>query len=228
MSDAFREGRRDGRRLSAVVYDTIREKLLTGQWEGGEVIPVDSIKAELGVSKQPVMEALRRLSVDGLVDVVPQVGCRVAKYPLEEAVDFFNVFATTEAEIAAIAVLRHTPQQLARLREANRRLADAIDSSGTPQADLYLVHNREFHSIVQEMTHSPVLFRTSSRMWDLSDLLIASARKGAALATEIHDRCVEHDRIIDAVANGDQEAARREMHAHIVRNTPMLERISQA
>jgi DNA-binding GntR family transcriptional regulator len=227
MSDAFRGGRTDGRRLNAVVYDVIRERLLTGQWEGGEMIPIDAIKAELGISKQPVMEALRRLSVDGLVEVVPQVGCRVSAYPLEQAIDFFNVFATTEAEIASIAVLRHTPRELERLREANRRLESAIDAEGEPQAQLYLVYNREFHSVVQDMTHSPILLRTSARMWDLCDLLIATAGKGAALASELRERCTEHDRIIDAMATGDREAARAEMHAHIVRNIPMLEKMSE-
>jgi DNA-binding GntR family transcriptional regulator len=227
MSEALRLGRTDGRRLNAVVYDVVRERLLTGQWASGEVIPIDAIKAELGVSKQPVMEALRRLSVDGLVEVVPQVGCRVAEYPLREAIDFFGVFATTEAEIASIAVLRHTPEELVRLRDANRRLAAAIDDEAGPQANRYLSFNREFHGIIQDMTHSPILLRTSTRMWDLCDLLIATAQKGASLASEVRERCADHDRIIEAIAAGDQDAARAEMHGHIARNIPMLERMPQ-
>jgi DNA-binding GntR family transcriptional regulator len=211
-----------GRRLSAIVYDVVRERVLSGLWRAGESIPIDQLKIELGVSKQPVMDALRRLSVDGLVEVIPQVGCRVAEYSSMEAVDFFNVFATTEAEITAIAVSRHTAPQVAQLRELNAAIGESLEGDPMNRASGYLALNRQFHGVIQEMSRSPILLRTSSRMWDICDLLIMTSTAGIPLATDVHERHQEHERIIAAIADGDQDAARAEMHGHIVRNIPMI------
>src|SRR5215470_3244264 len=69
-----------GRRLAPVVYDLLKERLLEGEFQAGERLSVEALKAEFGVSKQPVMEALRRLSSEGLVEIIPQVGCRIPVY----------------------------------------------------------------------------------------------------------------------------------------------------
>ena len=66
--------RRTGGPLNHAVYDMLRERLLEGRYPAGTRLPTDDLRAELGVSKQPVMEALRRLAADGVVQIVPQVG----------------------------------------------------------------------------------------------------------------------------------------------------------
>jgi hypothetical protein len=66
--------RRAGGPLNQAVYDVLRERLLEGRYPAGTRLPTDDLRSELGVSKQPVMEALRRLAADGMVQIVPQVG----------------------------------------------------------------------------------------------------------------------------------------------------------
>ena len=61
------------------------------------------------------MEALRRLAADGMVEIVPQVGCLVTGYDLHEVEDFYLVFGGFEGSIAGIAALRRTDEQLAEL-----------------------------------------------------------------------------------------------------------------
>ena len=80
---------RRGMRLGPVAYQQIKEQLLEGRWAAGERLSLETFKSELGVSKQPVMEALRRLDADGLVEIIPQVGCRVVSYKPQEVSDFF-------------------------------------------------------------------------------------------------------------------------------------------
>ena len=67
--------RRTGGPLNHAVYDLLKERLLEGHYPAGTRLPTDDLRLELGVSKQPVMEALRRLSADGMIEIVPQVGC---------------------------------------------------------------------------------------------------------------------------------------------------------
>jgi len=64
---------RGASRLNHVVYDQIKERLMEGRYAAGERLSAETLRVEFGVSKHPLMEALRRLSSDGLVEIVPQV-----------------------------------------------------------------------------------------------------------------------------------------------------------
>src|SRR5262245_57847238 len=115
---------RTGQRLSQVLLDELRERLLGGRYPVGTRISIEEVKAEFGVSKQPVMDAMRRLEATGIVQIVPQSGCRVAHYSAQEIRDFFNLFGRFEGEIAAAAATRRSDAQLIDLDDAWRRIAD--------------------------------------------------------------------------------------------------------
>jgi DNA-binding GntR family transcriptional regulator len=213
----------DGRRLSSYVYDALRERLLSGELHGGDNLAVEEIKSELGVSKQPVMDALRRLEAGGLVQIIPQVGCRVLSYTPEEVSDFFNIFSSLEAETTAVAARRHTPQQVEQLCELNEQIRLAAqDRDLDRRAQSYLHLNRRFHTVIQDMTRSAMVVRLSTQMWDVCDFLIASSGGTTSLAEEVHDRYEDHIRIIESIKNLDVDSARAEMRQHIERNVPML------
>lgn len=214
----------NGRRLGSYVYDTVKERLLEGQWRAGEFIGVEALKAELGVSKQPVMDALRRLAGDDLVQIIPQVGCQVPIYPPDEVSDFFKLFASLESEAATIAAARRSEPEIARLTAINAEIGTyrAI-SDPRDRVHHYRTLNREFHQVILEMAHSSVVTRTSSRMWDMSDLLIIALGGTDPLADDIEARHAEHEVIIEALRARDAEGVRDQMHAHILRNVVMLQ-----
>jgi DNA-binding GntR family transcriptional regulator len=226
--DAMAAATSQGRGLAPYIYDVIKERLLNGEWTAGQSITVETLRAELGVSKQPVMVALRRLAVDGLVEVVPQVGCRVLRYRPEEVSDFFRMFASLEAEAAAIASERRTVPQIEELMLVNGSIGAAAQLSNPKErARQYRALNRRFHAIVLEMAQSAVVSRTSNRMWDLSDLLINAASVAHPVAGEVRERHADHERIIVALKAQDSTATRDEMRAHILRNITMLQVASE-
>ena len=90
----------------------------------GSRISIEEVKTEFGVTKQPVMDAMRRLEAVGIVQIVPQSGCRVAHYTAQEVLDFFNLFGRFEGEVAAAAATRRTDAQLAELDAAWQRIED--------------------------------------------------------------------------------------------------------
>ena len=112
---------RGGSRLNHAVYDQLKERLLEGRYTAGERLSTEALRTEFGVSKQPVMEALRRLAGDGLIEVVPQVGSRVATYSPREVSDFFVMFGGFEGTIASIAALRRTARSWTSWRTSPRR-----------------------------------------------------------------------------------------------------------
>lgn len=64
--------RRGTSRLNNAVYDQLKERLMEGMYPAGERLSAEGLRTEFGVSKQPVMESLRRLAADGLVEIPPR------------------------------------------------------------------------------------------------------------------------------------------------------------
>lgn len=219
---------REAPRLGLHVYEGVKERLLGGEWPAGQLIQVETLRRDFGTSKQPIMEAMRRLASDGLIEIIPQVGCRVPVYSRTEIEDFFTVFASVEAETVAAATVRRTPDQLRALRAINARmeLVSVVDVS--ERARRYRLINREFHAVILEMAHSSVFSRTSRQMWDMSDLLINGAALDSPIADEVDERHDEHESIIGAVRDSDPDSARSYMRGHILRNIAMLERSASA
>lgn len=205
-----------GQRLSVAVLDVLKERLLDGDYAAGSRISIEDVKAEFGVSKQPVMEAMRRLEAIGIVQIVPQSGCRVAQYSPREIRDFFKLFGRFEGEIAAAAASRRTDEQIAELDAA----WDAIgELSGDMEAEhrsrQYRFRNREFHLAIHRMAHSRVMAELSERMWDMSDFFISTVGGKVAIGNAVDHRNHDHDVIRGAIRSGSSEIARVAMQAHI-------------
>src|SRR5262245_65233875 len=103
-------GRRDH------VYEHIKQLMFAGVYRPGMQIEVEKIAGDLDVSRQPVMDALKRLNFDGFVTIIPQVGCRVRTYKPEEVSDFFRIVASVEALAVELAAKRATPDDITRMQ----------------------------------------------------------------------------------------------------------------
>jgi DNA-binding GntR family transcriptional regulator len=209
-----------GQRLAAVVYDDIKEQLLDGTFRKGNWLEVERLRAEFQVSKQPVMDALRRLAAEGLVEIIPQVGCRVPSYSIPEILDFFTVFGAVEATVAAMAAQRVTDQQLVSLGAVNKEIRSLLKVKDPAyRSHAYRTLNRQFHAVVATYVDTNV----SSRLWDMSDLIINTAGVERPLATAIRARYEDHEQVIEAISAKDSEAAHASMHAHILATVSIID-----
>lgn len=203
--------------MSHVILEELRERLLSGYYPIGSRISIEGVKAEFGVSKQPVMDAMRRLEAIGIVEIVPQSGCRVMKYPAQEIEDFFALFGRFEGEIAATAAIRRSQTQLVEMDTALRRLAEVEEiEDPVARSSGYRVHNRGFHLVVHQMSHSSIMGDLSGRMWDLSDFFIYSVGGARVLSDRVHSRNDDHHLIGTAIRSGNAEVARVAMESHIL------------
>jgi len=174
------------------------------------------IAQELGVSKQPVLTAMRQIEAIGLVEIVPQSGCRVAQFSEREVRHFFEAFAASEAELAGLAAEHRTPAQL----DVLRMTWSEIEGLGTNTPDalsVYLNLNRAFHRCVHEMAASRPAALASAGMWDLCDFLVGTlgGSRAAGMAAE---RNAEHLLILEAIEAGALQLARDRMRDHICTN----------
>jgi DNA-binding GntR family transcriptional regulator len=205
-------------RLGELAQQEIKGRLLDGIYTPGQKLVVEDLSAEFGVSRQPIMEALRVLSAEGLVTIIPQVGCRVASYGAQEVRDFFALFATMEGAVAALAATRRTDADLRALNEISARIGALLDEEDlTERAHSYRIRNREFHAQIHAMADSAIIADLSRRMWNLSDFLINTAE----LTNPLHSiarRHLDHQSVQQALEAKDGELARRTMEDHILAN----------
>lgn len=182
----------------------------------GSRVPIEALKAEFGVSKQPIMEALRRLETIGLVEIEPRSGCRVRTYAPQEARDFFTVFASFEGEIAAAAALRHDAEHVDQLDEALALLHHVEHNADTDERGReHFAQNARFHGVIHSMSRSPLVADLSRRMWYLSDFLMYGYAGADMIARAVTARNHDHDLIRTAIVDRNDVVAKAAMEQHI-------------
>jgi DNA-binding GntR family transcriptional regulator len=188
--------------VRAQAANELRDRILTGRLQPGDRLDLEELTAEFGISRTPIREALLELSYEGLVAITPRSGMAVVGITPEDAVDNFAVLAALAGKAAEMATARITPDELAGLHV----LAEAIGGS-----DDVVTANRRFHRAVNQAARSPRLLTY------LRQAVRVVPGNYFELFPEQEERSRrEHAALLDAMEQGDAEAARAVMEAHVL------------
>lgn len=204
------------RGLSDRVYEHVKQLLFEAKYLPGAWLPIDQIAADLSVSRQPVMDSMKRLAVDGFVSIVPQVGCQVRAYGQEEISDFYRLFAFGEALVTEMATQRATREDLIKLKVVSQQIGALGKQKLSHQelAHLYRSLNRVFHSEIRRMAHSPSVTEVVERMGDRSDFFVAASGR-PMFGETLKEAHQEHEQVLKAMEKRDAAAAALAIHTHI-------------
>jgi len=195
--------------LRQAVYDALAEMIITRELQPGEHLVENELAAQLGVSRQPVREALQRLQNEGWVDLRPALGAFVHVPTDAEADQLLAVRTLLEAESARLAARQATPEQVEHLWELQRTGEKALaaeDQEGLVAA------NAALHKYVVLMSGNTVLadlIASVDRRVRWYYLPIARARG--------KDAWDEHANLIDAIARRNSRRAGDLMRRHTER-----------
>jgi DNA-binding GntR family transcriptional regulator len=198
-------------RLRTMVFD---RELAPGQW-----IDEKALASAWAISRTPLREALKVLAAEGLVELVPQRGCRVVELGDDEAQDLFPVMALLEGRCALEAVAKATPADIAALRALHDELerhAAAHDLEG------YYRANHVFHSRVQALADNRWLDRVTGDLRKFVRLLRGRQLK---LPGRLQASINEHRVLIDAFTQRDGARAERAMHDHLMAQLAALQKL---
>jgi DNA-binding GntR family transcriptional regulator len=195
------------RSLSEVVTERIRGRILDGTLKPGERLVEDRLSAELGVSRVPVREALRGLSAEGLVTLLPRRGATVVEVTPESVAELVEVRALLEGLNARLAAQRHDPEIVVQLQDTLAR-GNAAAQAGTAEELARL--NAEFHERLAEASRNAVLCEVMRSLRERTS--IAFAINGRSRAREDWE---EHAGILAAVIAGDAELAALLANRHV-------------
>jgi DNA-binding GntR family transcriptional regulator len=202
--------------LRQAVYDTLAEMIASGSLKPGQHLVESELAEHLGVSRQPIREALQRLAVDGWVELRPAYGAYVHIPASEEVVQLLGVRSVLEAYSAREAAQHASKARVARLRglyEAGMAALAADDESGLVAA------NADLHGYIVQMSGNKVL----------AELVAQVERRVRWYYTPIarprgKEAWREHYGLIEAIAAGDAELAERLMREHTERTTEFYRR----
>lgn len=189
------------------IYESLRQAIIEQALKPGVKLPEDSIGETFGVSRTTVRSALIRLNAEGLVELQPNRGASVAVPTIEEAQDVFEMRRVLEREVMgrlckmeAAPIIRaleaHLTEEKQFLRSDAKR---SIRLSG------------EFHILLAELTGSRLLASYVNEVVSRSSLILARFAQTHSAQCGLE----EHTAIIDALRNGDADAAIGLMEGHL-------------
>ena len=192
----------------ALAYDQLRALILAGDLTPGSRLGQAALAEQLGTSRTPVREALRRLAGEGLVEFRANRGFWTSDLGLADVLRRLEVRLILEPGIAALAAERRSDEDLRALGEAIERESDATDPADAHDA------SRDFHLALAHATANPELERTLESLW-----IVEVGRRLMARRAAVHDwrsgDVAEHRRILRAVKAERADEAAEVMTAHV-------------
>src|SRR5579875_3068176 len=191
------------------VYAAIREQIVGGERQRGARIHQEDLAEELGVSRTPVREALRRLAAEGLVEMRTNRGARVADVGTADMRAAYEARLVIEPGAARLAAAGAQPSALAAMRGALAAQRRAI-----PHVARSFEANRQFHIALVRAAGNEFLLQFVARLW--------VARIGEVIyerQSETPERmgldADEHEQILAAIEAGNARRAEALTRRHV-------------
>ena len=201
--------------LDDQIYERLKTMIAQRSLLPGERIEISQLTRELGVSRTPLLSALKRLSQEQLVEWRSRRGVFVRRLSLRELALVFELREVLEGLSARRAASVIEPQQVEYFRSLFRDVD--IDGPETPETRrAYMAKDYAFHTGLVEIANSPPLTQTI-----LSVKVMVSAF-GGGLIRPIRDVMAEHEPVFDALMRRDPDQAERSMRVHVRRSVEWL------
>lgn len=194
--------------LADQVFDHLETDILSGKYSRGEIITESKLSQELGVSRTPIREALRRLEQEHIIEETGK-GSVVIGISEKDVDDIFVIRKHLETLAAGIAAENSTDEQLVKLREALELQEFYLEKGDAEQ--IKQMDNR-FHYIVYRLSGSTVFY-------DILVPLHKKIQKYRKIAVQSTGRAKasveEHRKIYEAIASGNRALAEKYVLEHV-------------
>jgi DNA-binding GntR family transcriptional regulator len=194
--------------LGERVYRTVRDLILSQVFPPGSKLNVEQLCRDLGVSRTPVWDTMRRLESEGLVNTVPRHGVFVLNYGTDQVRDLFAVRGALEGLAVRQAARNLDEDARAGLETAMKKLERA---AGMGEMEQYSRVAIEFHDRVLAAARNPVLSRLLENVY--AQILVLRLRS-LYLPERVDSSVAEHRQLFEAVLAGDAERGEQLARAH--------------
>ena len=195
--------------LRDIVFQNLRNAIITGELQPGERLMETQLGEKLGVSRTPIREAIRKLELEGLVVMVPRKGAQVAQFTEKDIQDVLEVRAALDALAAKIACKRMDDRTFLKLQLA---IAEYSYAAKNKELQTMIEKDVAFHDIIIEATQNDKLIQIFNNLKEQVNRYRITYLKN----TEDSETVVaEHTAILEALKNKDEEMASNLASKHI-------------
>jgi DNA-binding GntR family transcriptional regulator len=184
----------------------LRDLVVEGRLRPGEPISEKELCDEFGISRTPLREALKILSSEGLIQLLPRRGAIVAPIVTEQLQQKFEVVRVLEDLAVKLMCERASDAQIAELKAVHKRLIDAVKRGDSSFVQI----NDEFHDVIMRASGNQSLLEVHAPLW----LHLRRVRQLALNAEDVSRGYVQAlERLMKAISRRDSAAAVKEMEA---------------
>lgn len=196
--------------VTSSVLDLLRDRIISGHYEGGQQIRQEAIADEVGVSRIPVREALVQLEAEGLVVIHTHKGAVVAKLTPEDAIDIFEARLIFEPFILTKAMELAGAEDKERVWSAFRDYEEALGGGESPAILSQL--NWSFHRALNYAAKRPRSLQVLSSLYNSADRYLRLQIDAKTAQTKA---LAEHQALAEFFADGNVAAAQKLLKKHI-------------
>ncbi len=191
------------------IADMLRDMMMTGKLKEGNKVNENELCSSMGISKTPLREALRVLSVEGLIKLVPNRGAFVTQPTFNEIEEMFDVMSLLEGFCASVACDKMRSRDFAHLEKLHAQLEKKYaqrDQEG------YIRINNQYHSFLQEMVNNRILNQIID---GLRKKILLYRFQSLNTPARFESSIREHRNLLDAFRQRDSERAKLLMRVHL-------------
>lgn len=199
----------DYKPLREVIFDTLREAIITGELKPGERLMEVKLADKMGVSRTPVREAIRMLELEGLVDMLPRKGAHVAELSVKDIMDVLEVRASMDSLATRLAAERITDEEIKELRQIQAQFINHVDKNnlqGSIKKDV------EFHELIYRASRNDRLLQIANNLREQVQRFRVIYLKDYSSPKNL---IKEHEDICDAISSRNLDMAQKYAQIHI-------------
>ena len=195
--------------LREVVYETLREAIRTGALPPGERLMEIQLAEELGVSRTPVREAIRKLELERFVVMLPRRGPYVANLSLKDINEVFEIRAALDGLAAGLAAERITEEELELMERLLVEIAEHIDQRDNQKI---VEADEAFHDILYRASRNE---RLVGIIYNLREQFTRFRSVSINYPGRLQNTLEEHRQLVEAIAQRNAETAQQKAREHI-------------
>jgi DNA-binding GntR family transcriptional regulator len=194
-----------------VIIDRLRNAILRGDLRPGQKLDQSELAEALGVSRSPIREALRTLSAEGLVEVIPHRGAIVAELSADELEEILILRGVLEGMAARLAVPKMDDERVKALQVVFEEMNRTIDP------DRWVELNHRFHQTIYQAANRP---RLLSLINNLRNTITPYMRQYIASSGHIREVALSHQLIFEGCVKRDPVLVEQETQKHLAAAAP--------
>ena len=195
--------------LREVVSETLREAIISGVLKPGERLMEIQLAEELGVSRTPVRESIRKLELEGFVVMVPRRGTYVSDLSIKDINEVFEIRTALDVLAAGLAAERITEEELEQMERLLVQIGEYMEAG---DMDKIIETDSLFHDILYQATRNDRLFGIISNLREQFTRFRSISMKypGRIIKT-----VEEHRQLVEAIGSRNAELAQQVAREHM-------------